>query len=158
MIFSRMRHVTVGLLCVSMVSCAHISASPPQQRQLFQAGLHVSITVATQSLVAFHPDIVPHLLAWLDAACGTVTGTTDVGTLQAVMREALTNTPMPEAMRALVADFIPVIVALMPVALQAAEMAVPDVQSVVIVAGDVCRWIEQAIPVSARLPAPAHAS
>ena len=148
------RTAALLLLCSSLLGCAHLSgsAAQQQQQQLFQAGLHASVAVATQSLVAFHPDVVPHLLAWLDAICGTVTGATSIGALQTVMLGTLDATAMPPTMHAILADFIPVVIALMPIALQTAEIAVPEVASVLIVAGDVCRWVGQAIPASVRVP------
>src|ERR1043166_4694964 len=145
------------LLILSLTACAHQAlppgqppASPDRTAQalhtLFPVALKAGVTLSAQSLLAFHPDVLPYLRPWLDALCATVVNTTDTHGLQVVMLATLDTITMPSTVKALLADFVPVVVGLVPVALQVAEISVPEVGSVMVVVGDICKAIEQALP------------
>src|ERR1043166_8507312 len=150
------------LLILSLTAWAHQAlppgqppASPDRTAQalhtLFPVALKAGVTLETKKLLSWHPDVLPYLRQWLDAICATMVTSTDTEGLRGVLITTLYAIDMPPTMHNILEEFIPVLVALIPFALEAAE-AVPQVETVVVVVTEVCEWMRHATFVKPVLP------
>ena len=159
-----MRHVLrvavmVVLACV-LCQCARTAAPPTPETDRTKEALHkvfpvvlkAGVTLETRKLLAWHPDVVPYLKQWVEALCQVVVTSTDTQGLQVVMLGTLDRLDMPAEMRQILADFVPVIAYLIPVALAAAEVAIPEGGQVLVVVTDICKWILLAMPPTLAAP------